>query len=449
MNLLIRSGHLYDPIQGWHDRVQDLGIAGDRLVRPMDLGSPDRVIDAQDLVVTAAAIDPAAWVAPYEAIHLQQSFGFPGPDEIGKNYAERGYCHVHHPFLSPVTALAVSRQLERLPFLDSSVSLAVALYDLEPLLSAGQPAEAAENLSRLAAQLGTFGLYLAETSLDYRLEVYRHKNRGADQILPFMGELARILGQPLNIPAAALEPGAWKLVPAGTHIQRLSELPAMAPNQTFEGPVSVTADLGLPWPGKILAPAWPTEPAGEPVCSVDHGFSRLLSWQQREGTGFSRESAITPRMQGLQPSDFALTGAGANMALINDWAGFIRTILESASMDRYLTMTRSTPARILAMPDRGHLKWGARADLACYPKPGADSARTWAKAFSRCHTLILGGRILMRNYRWIAPLGPGRVRRSAPAPNQSPAPDFLEEGLSLRPETLQRLHPLAHDRGGS
>jgi hypothetical protein len=446
MKILIRSGHLFDPVQGWHDRVGDLGIADGRLVRTADLGAPDRVLEAEGLVVTAAAIDPAAWVAPPEAIQLMRRFGFPSLVEIGLRYAEKGYCHVHHPFLTPLTGLSVRRQLEQLPLIDSSVSLAIPLYDLEPWLAEDRHEEAAEHIGRLLALLGTRGLYLAEPALEYPLDVYRHRNRGSEQILPFFGEIARSLDQPLLIPASVLAPADWRKLPATTHIQRLSE--AVAPAvEAIDSAAAPTTDLGLPWPGAVVTPCWRHQNGQEPGLSVDHGFSEQLAWTRPKGFDFRRDAELAARLQSFQPENLALTAAAANLTLIDDWTGFLEAVLEAFPLDRFLALTRATPARILAMPDRGHLKWGARADLACYPKPNEQSPRSWAEALSRCHTLILDGQCVIEAQRRLKPGRPGRVWSAPTTSTDRQPPDFLDAGLSLRPETLLRLRSAAQYRG--
>jgi len=458
MKILLRSAHLFDPTQDLHGQMRDLGIAGGRLVPPAELGVPDRVLDAEALAVTAAALDPAAWIAPPEAVQLRRRFAFPSLDEIGRRYAERGYCHVHHPFAVPLTALATRRQLQRLPLVDSSVALAVPLYDLQPMLAQDRIEEAAAHLAGLAALLGTRGLYLNEPALTYPLEVYRHKNLGTDRVLPLVGELARRLGQALTIPAAALTASDWNRLPAGIHLERLGEIRRGSGKRDKAGGDTdtdtenldaITADLGLPWKEPALVARWRRDADSREGWIVDHGLPRELVWERREGSDFRWEKELNSRLRRFDPDRLALTAAAANLALIDDWAGFVQAVLETFSLDQFFSFTRATPARVLNQPDRGHLNWGARADLACYPLPAEDSPRAWAEAMSRCHTLIRDGRVVLEPGRPPAPERCGRVWAEAAGEGAAMDPDFLEAGLTLRTQTLLGTHSEPGPGGGS
>lgn len=469
MKILLRSAHLFDPTQGLHGQVRDLGIAGGRLVPPAELGVPDRELNAEALAVTAAALDPASWIAPPEAVQLRRRFAFPSLDEIGRRYAERGYCHVHHPFAGPLTALATRRQLQRLPLVDSSMALAVPLYDLQPMLAQDQIEEAAARLGALAAALGTRGLYLVEPALSYRLEVYRHKDLAADRVLPLIAELARRLGQSLTIPAAALADSDWDRLPAGIHLERLGENRGGGEDESgggggggrrrrekddcdydtdsdsdsdadAENPGAITADLGLEWKEPGLVARWRRDGERGEGWIVDHGLSRELVWERREGFDFRRDPEWNSRLRRFDPDRLALTAAAANLALIDDWTGLVEAVLGIFPLDQFLRLTRTTPARVLNQPDRGHLNWGARADLACYPLPAEDSPRAWAEAMSRCHTLVRDGRVVLEPGRPLELDRCGRVWAEAAGEGAVMDPDFLEAGLTLRTQTLLQTH---------
>ena len=81
------------------------------------------------------------------------------------------------------------------------------------------------------------------------------------------------------------------------------------------------------------------------------------------------------------------------------------------SWNEIAMMTRAAPARLLGLKDRGHLKPGARADVAIY-RPGADLAETFrhaARVYKDGDCVVKDGELT--HYRF------GRALRVSPEPD--------------------------------
>lgn len=64
----------------------------------------------------------------------------------------------------------------------------------------------------------------------------------------------------------------------------------------------------------------------------------------------------------------------------------------------WLRCTRTLPAHCLGLPDKGHLRPGARADIALYDLPASG---TWPKGGQRCRLLIKGGEMVVKDFEVI------------------------------------------------
>jgi formylmethanofuran dehydrogenase subunit A len=61
------------------------------------------------------------------------------------------------------------------------------------------------------------------------------------------------------------------------------------------------------------------------------------------------------------------------------------------------------PAKVLGLADRGHLKPGARADVAIYDIPQKVSGEALLTPLGRVHTLIKAGEVVIDNFELVKP----------------------------------------------
>jgi formylmethanofuran dehydrogenase subunit A len=64
------------------------------------------------------------------------------------------------------------------------------------------------------------------------------------------------------------------------------------------------------------------------------------------------------------------------------------------SFQDWVYATRTLPARLLGLADRGHLGPGARADLALFDLPPGAAPAAWPQAAGGCRTLLKAGEVV-------------------------------------------------------
>ena len=108
----------------------------------------------------------------------------------------------------------------------------------------------------------------------------------------------------------------------------------------------------------------------------------------------------------------------------------------------WLRSTRSLPAQHLGLSDRGHLRPGARADVALYDLPGRGTSPSWPESFRRCRMLLKAGEVVVNNYEVVnyRVSKTSYYRRTQTGPNQMVADicrnhSFRLENLLVRPQT--------------
>jgi formylmethanofuran dehydrogenase subunit A len=97
-------------------------------------------------------------------------------------------------------------------------------------------------------------------------------------------------------------------------------------------------------------------------------------------------------------------------------------------------MTRTLPARLLGLKDRGQLTPGARADVAVYDFPEPEG--NWGEALSRCRLLLKAGEIVVEDFQVVQPEAAktGYFRRAGAEATNLTAE--LCQFLSFRPQNL-------------
>jgi formylmethanofuran dehydrogenase subunit A len=405
MRLKIAGGRLYDPACGWDGEVGDLYIEDGHLVAP--LAQVDRVIEARGQVVVPAGIELRGQVATYGLDFLRLSNGAPSMAELGKGYALLGYTHVHEPFLTASTAGYVQRQLAALPVVDTSASLIVNLRELD--LYVGSPEhleEVGQTLLFLLEATRSLNFRVVEPFVRYRQDFYAHRAIETEKALAILANLAGLTELPLTLEASPEVLRACLPKPSAFHLASLG--PALMDEELLEAALAhlaagATGDLGL------MLPSPPNEKTPLPV-RIDLGWFRPLDLNQQGDTAAGRRALdLALHSKGSQ---IAFSAAGLAQAPVNEYPRLFSWLWDQAarrqdwqdelgarrySLSEWVWATRSLPARLLGLKDRGRLSLGARADVAIYDMPTTAPPGQWHHYLGRCRTLLKTGEVVVDN----------------------------------------------------
>jgi Amidohydrolase family len=428
MRLKIAGGRLYDPTCGLDGEAGDLYVEDGRLVAP--LPEVDREIEARGQIVTPAGIDLRGQVATYGLNFLRLTNGAPSLKELGESYALLGYTHVHEPFLTGLTAGYVQRQLAGLPVVDTSASLVLNLREFDQWLRSPEPLqEVGQTLLYLLDETRALNLRVVEPFVRYRQGFYAHRTIEPEETLEVLAHLARITGAPLCVEASPEVLRSNLPEPAAFH------LAAMGPALTDDGLVEAalahleagaTGDLGFTLPGRKDGPT------RLPV-RIDLGWFRPLDLNPpRDEAAGRRALSLALCCQGSQA---AFSGAGQIQAPVSEYPRLFSWLWDHAarrqdwhddlgarrySLSEWVWATRSLPARLLGLEDRGRLSLGARADVAIYDVPAYAPPGQWHQYLGRCRTLLKAGEVVVDNFSLVNPEAPRatyyRQTGAAPTP---------------------------------
>jgi formylmethanofuran dehydrogenase subunit A len=444
MRLKIAGGRLYDPTCGWDGEAGDLYVEDGRLVAP--LPEVDREIEARGQIVTPAGIELRGQVATYGLNFLRLTNGAPSLKELGESYALLGYTHVHEPFLTGLTAGYVQRQLAGLPVVDTSASLVVNLREFDQWLRSPENLEeVGQTLLYLLDETRSLNFRVVETFVRYRQGFYAHRTIEPEQALEILAHLARITGAPLSVEASPEVLRARLPEPAAFHLAALG--PALTADDLVEAALAhleagATGDLGLMLPGSQAGQA------RLPV-RIDLGWFRQLDLNPGLDEAAGRR-AVTLALS-CQGSQAAFSGAGLAQAPVAEYPRLFSWLWDHAarrqdwhddlgarrySLSEWVWATRSLPARLLGLEDRGRLSLGARADVAIYDVPAYAPPGQWHHYLGRCRTLLKAGEVVVDNFSLVHPEAPRATYYRQTGAEATPMLADICQFQSLRRENL-------------
>ena len=410
MRLKIAGGRLYDPDCGWDGKVGDLFIQDGRVVAP--LTEVDRVIEARGQVVAPAGIELRGQVATYGLDFLRLTDGAPSLKELGESYALLGYTHVHEPFLTAWTAGYVQRQLAGLPVVDTSASLVLNLRELDLWLRAPEHRrEVEQTLGFLLEATRALNFRVVEPFVRYRQEYYRHRTIEPEEALGLLADLARATGAPLNLEASPEVLRAGLPEPQAFHLAALG--PALTEDDLMAAALALlkagaTGDLGLMAARPQAGPRRPVR--------LDLGWFRPLDLNPPVDEAAARRALkLALEYQGPR---LAFSAAGQASAPVADYPRLFAYLWDQGarrqdwqddlgsrqySLSEWVWATRTLPARLLGLSDRGRLSVGARADVAIYDLPPEASPGQWQRGLGRCRTLLKAGEVVVDNFNLVYP----------------------------------------------
>jgi len=444
MRLKIAGGRLYDPTCGLDGEAGDLFVEDGRLVAPFP--EVDREIEARGQIVTPAGIELRGQVATYGLNFLRLTNGAPSLKELGESYALLGYTHVHEPFLTGLTAGYVQRQLAGLPVVDTSASLVVNLREFDQWLRSPELLpEVGQTLLHLLDETRALNFRVVEPFVRYRQGFYAHRTIEPEPALEILAHLARTTGAPLSVEASPEvlranlpEPGAFHLAALG---------PALTADELVEAALAhleagATGDLGLMLPGRMAGPT------RLPV-RIDLGWFRQLDLNPSLDEAAGRRALrLALSCQGSQT---AFSGAGMAQAPVAEYPRLFSWLWDHAarrqdwqddlgarrySLSEWVWATRSLPARLLGLEDRGRLSLGARADVAIYDVPAAAPPGQWHHYLGRCRTLLKAGEVVVDNFSLVNPEAPRATFYRQTGAEATPMLAEICQFQSLRRENL-------------
>ena len=449
MRLKIAGGRVFDPAQGWQGEVRDLFIDGDRIVSR--LSKVETVIDARDQAVVPGGVDLRGQVATFGLNFLRLWGSIPHPGKLGETYAILGYTHVHEPFLTLATASYVHRELAALPVVDVSASFVVNLRDLDLWLKDRERlGELAETLQFFQEKTRTLNFRIVEPWVRHRQEFYEHRTLPLEETLEVLARLAGELNTTLMVEAspellqsALPEPRAFHLSGLGQALNSDKLMEAALAHLTR----GTTVDLGFIWPQEF--------PGGNGVpVHIDLGLWRPLSLKPAGEKHQARRALLVALT--AEDTHAAFSGAGAVQGPVEHYADFFSWLGDQEAREEFwgeemrarrysffewVWATRTLPARLLGLSDRGHLNSGARADVAFFDLPSEDENR-WPHRVKRCRTLIKAGMVVVENGRLVRPDAPKAAWYRRTGAESTAMVEELCQFRSFRPENLWRLEDL-------
>jgi formylmethanofuran dehydrogenase subunit A len=444
MRLKIAGGRLYDPTCGWDGAPGDLYIEDGRLVAP--LPEVDREIEARGQIVTPAGIELRGQVATYGLNFLRLTNGAPSLRDLGESYALLGYTHVHEPFLTAGTAAYVQRQLAGLPVVDTSASLVVNLREFDQWLRSPESLEeVGQTLLHLLDETRALNFRVVEPFVRYQQDFYAHRTMEPEKALEVLARLARITGAPLSVEASPEVLRANLPDPAAFHLAALG--PALTADDLVAAALAhleagATGDLGLMLPGRKDGPT------RLPV-TIDLGWFRPLDLNPPDDEAAGRRALALAL--GCPGSQAAFSGAGQTQAPVAEYPRLFSWLWDHAarrqdwhddlgarrySLSEWVWATRSLPARLLGLEDRGRLSLGARADVAIYDLPASAPPGQWHHYLGRCRTLLKAGEVVVDNFSLVNPEAPRATYYRQTGAEATPMLAEICQFQSLRRENL-------------
>ncbi len=452
--LVIRNGRVVDPVQGWHGEVADLYIANGRISEPFN--SAKQQIEAEGRVVTAGGIEPYCHLASPGQLFGRIAPGLPLPSDIGLTYAQMGYVHVHQPCMTLLTAGTVHYGISQIPFVDTSASVAIELRDLGASVRGNRYEEFSGAVRELLRRTKGLDLFLPRPHLRYAQRHYLHKNISSKTLFRFISRMPQQDFLPISLWARpdlldnAIEDlclfhlsGLVRCLDTEERVERAvafldaggSADTGLASGHPYvrvdfdsgHSPRDISFDIGMGTPLRV----WRSEGSFEDA-HARNGWHMLSKWTPKWHLSLSATG-----MGGCESSRFPL---------IVGWLLDSRArprIVESALQGRtfdfseLVCMTRVEPARYLGLTDIGHLKVGARANIAIYDYSVGMDPIAVSQAMSNCWCLIKDGIVVRYEGTFTGKVPPRRLRFRDMAP---PAGDVLSNTSFLTYTSLRSEH---------
>jgi formylmethanofuran dehydrogenase subunit A len=256
----------------------------------------------------------------------------------------------------------------------------------------------------------TLNFRVVEPFVQYRQDFYAHRTIKTETALAILAGLAHRTGMPWSLEASPEVLRTRLPEPQVFHLAALG--PALTDDNLVEAALvqleaGATADLGL------MLPSPANGPTPLPV-QIDLGWFRPLDLNPPGDTAAGRRAlTLAERAQGSP-----LAFSGAARAPVAEYPRMFSWLWDHAarrqdwhddlgawhySLPEWIRATRTLPARLLGIEDRGRLSLGARADVAIYDLPAAAPPGQWQYYLGRCRTLLKAGELVVDNFGLVNP----------------------------------------------
>jgi formylmethanofuran dehydrogenase subunit A len=331
----------------------------------------------------------------------------PSPRELAEAYALLGYTHIHEPGLTLATANYVHHELAAIPIMDTSASLTLNLRDFDLWLQDGaRLSELGQAWGYLLENSRALNLRVVEPFVRYRQDFYQHRQLPLEAVLDSLLQIVGLAGLPLTLEAtpellAAELPALPALHLSGLGTALINE--ALLDRARYHLANGLSGDMGLLLPA--LRPG-----LSNLAVTIDLGWYRPFNLNHAPSPevarralclalSISREklafSAAHPAQTPVSSFPRLFAWLGSSRSREQDWGE--RLAPDNYSIMDWLNSTRTQPARVLGLADRGHLGPGARADLALYELPEPGTAPAWPESFRHCRLLFKAGELVVQN----------------------------------------------------
>jgi formylmethanofuran dehydrogenase subunit A len=263
--------------------------------------------------------------------------------------------------------------------------------------------------------------------------------------LEALADLARITGLPLSLEASPEVLRATLPEPEAFHLAALG--PALTDDGLVEAALAhleagVTADLGLMLPGARAGQSQ------SPV-RLDLGWFHPLDLNPPVSEGAGRRALSLALC--CQGSQVAFSGAGLAQAPVTEYPRLFSWLWDPAArqqdwhddlggrrndLSEWVWATRTMPARLLGLKNRGRLSPGARADVAIYDVPTSAHSSQWGRYLGRCRTLLKAGEVVVDNFSLVHPEVPRATYYRPTGAEATPMLAEICQFQSLRRENL-------------
>ena len=415
MGITISEGRVYDPANHVHGLERDIHVENGVIVDSCP--ETTHIIDARKKSVMPAGIDPFCHVAAFGLNLSRNIYGFPLIGKVGAAYNRAGYLHLNEPYMTLSTAEYVKREVASLPQADASALLVPDLRDFWQIIKAGFNKQANEFFNGILKITGARGFLIIQSAIKYERMWYMRRNVNKEKLFNFLsmlnaGKASRVV---LEIPAddvpfEAINP------PDRFHLNRRGgewddESKNRLLKNLMEGGLSV---------GVCADDVW--GPLEIKIGKKDQGQGLFF------GLGLSQPLSISAKKEDPEPpalkllkflveSDtgrICLSPGSAYSSTLDGYAELLGWLLRGSlrpenwnkksrnreySISDLVLVTRTNPAALLGLEDRGHLSPGVPAYIAVYDFNDDTPDEELVQKLGCCQYLIKGDDLIIDDFK--------------------------------------------------
>ena len=402
MKIAIKNARIFDPATGRNGEKGELFVEGGRIAQSID--SADLEIDASGRILMAGAIDVAGHIGSY-GLNFFRTLGLAGSlRDVAACYVRLGYTLVNEIFATVETAAYNHHELSALPWVDTSLTLSLPLYDLENYIRSGEVEKCARVLAALGSVVKCIGFRIFESELSYEQEIYRHRNIQAEKIFDFFAGVAEVLNTRFfvhpDIPALDIvseHPESYHLLFLTDHLKR-----GVKENLKKILAGGMSADTGFLPKDRFVSIRNKSAESPQYLSRFDVGLTHPVYYAISESEGFGYNDELFEIIRENKVGKIAFTTMLPWKDLAENYASLWARIAAAFGFSLLSGMTRNIPAQLLGIPDRGNLNAGSRADIAIYDIEEVTDENNMKDAFSSCWCLLKNGEVLISEGRLVA-----------------------------------------------